>query len=83
MEASSHGRYERRGTCSTGEKEMSNEQLVVWRCGSCHRILAEHDISNGGTIRVKCHSCNSYNTTQTNAGAADARTWVQEQPRRN
>lgn len=31
--------------------------LTPWRCPSCGHLLAEVDMAQGGTLRVKCKNC--------------------------
>lgn len=37
-------------------------KLEVWRCENCQRILQETNFPPGLVVKIKCGSCNTWNT---------------------
>jgi hypothetical protein len=48
------------------------DDLGVWRCPGCTRILAKLRLSPGSVVEVKCHSCGALITRETPAADESA-----------
>jgi rubrerythrin len=42
------------------EAKLKPKPLDVWRCPSCHTILAKVRLSRGSVVEIKCPRCNSF-----------------------